>query len=285
MSSALKGENMKNFLTRLVTSVFIVAVVVGFFVLRQLVDIRLMNILFYAFALIGSYEITRALGDRITNFQKCVIFAFALTVTPVYVFFGVMAVAVVCMCACLLLLLAMVFEFDNATVERTGCAFFGLFYPTGLLIPMLLCNTLESNSFIALVLIFIISPVADALAYIVGSLLKGPKLCERVSPKKTISGAIGGLLGGIIVSVLFWLVYAKGSITATVWAEVLLFVTIGLFGALFTELGDLVEGAIKRKLGIKDMGNLLPGHGGILDRIDGNMICAAFIYMIFAFLG
>lgn len=276
---------MKNFLTRLVTSVFIVAVVVGFFVLRQLVDIRLMNILFYAFALIGSYEITRALGDRITNFQKCVIFAFALTVTPVYVFFGVMAVAVVCMCACLLLLLAMVFEFDNATVERTGCAFFGLFYPTGLLIPMLLCNTLESNSFIALVLIFIISPVADALAYIVGSLLKGPKLCERVSPKKTISGAIGGLLGGIIVSVLFWLVYAKGSITATVWAEVLLFVTIGLFGALFTELGDLVEGAIKRKLGIKDMGNLLPGHGGILDRIDGNMICAAFIYMIFAFLG
>lgn len=276
---------MKNFLIRLGTSVFIIAVVVGSFLLRELVDIRLMNILFYAFAVVGSYEMIRALKDRITNFQKCVIFAFSLTVTPVYVFFGVQAVAVVCMCACILLLLAMVFEFEKVTIEKISCAFFALFYPTGLLIPMLLCNTLESNSFVALVLIFIISPVADALAYVVGSLLKGPKLCEKVSPKKRISGAIGGLLGGIAVSLLFWLVYAKGSVTDNVGAEIVLFSLIGLFGALFTELGDLVEGAIKRKLEIKDMGKLLPGHGGMLDRIDGNMICAAFIYLVFSFIG
>ncbi len=276
---------MKNFLTRLGTSVFIIAVVVGAFLLRELVDIRLMNVLFYAFAVIGSYEMIRALKDRITNFQKCVIFAFALTVTPVYVFFGVKAVAAVCMCAGILLLLAMVFEFEKSTIEKTACAFFGLFYPSGLLIPLLLCNTLGSNSFIALVLIFIISPVADALAYVVGSLFKGPKLCEKVSPKKRISGAIGGLLGGMAASILFWLVYAKGSVTDNIGAELTLFALIGLFGALFTELGDLVEGAIKRKLEIKDMGKLLPGHGGMLDRIDGNMICSAFIYFIFSFIG
>lgn len=259
--------------------------VVGSFLLRQLVDVRLMFILFYFFAIVGTFEMVRAMGDRLTTLSKCVAWAYALTVTPVFTFFGIDAVWTVTILACILLLFGMIFEFDKTTVESTACGFLSLFYPTGLLIPMLRTNYFENHGFIALMLIFIISPSSDVMAYIVGSLLKGPKLCEKLSPKKTVSGAIGGLLGGTTASLLLWAFYAKGMIFESAWAEIVLFIVVGIIGSCFTEAGDLIEGAIKRKFGIKDMGKLLPGHGGILDRIDGNMLCAVFIYFVFAFLG
>lgn len=276
---------MKNFLTRCVTSVFIVAALVGAFVLRECVDEKWMLLLFAFFAVVGTYEMVTALKDRITTFCKCVAIAYSIVVVPSFIIFGAPSLAIISICAGLLLLVSAVFDFENLTIEKIACGFLVLFYPTGLLIPMILTNAIGENSFIALMLIFIISPVADVLAYIVGSLLKGPKLCPKVNPKKTISGAIGGLLGGIIASLAFWLVYAKEMIFDNVTAEIVFYSVVGLFGAAFTELGDVTESAIKRKLGIKDMGNLLPGHGGILDRIDGNMLCATFIYAVFAFIG
>ncbi len=275
---------MNNFWQRAVSSVFIVIVLVASFLLRQLVDVRLMFILFYFFALAGTFEMVRAMGERLTFFTKCVVWAYALTVTPVYVVFGIDAVGIVSVCAPLLLLFGMLFEFDKTDVEKLSCGFFSLFYPTGLLIPMLQVNMLEKNALVALMLIFLISPCSDVMAYVVGSLIKGPKLCEKLSPKKTVSGAIGGLLGGTAAAVFLWIFYAKGKVVENLTAELILFILLGLFGSMFTELGDLIEGAVKRKFGIKDMGNLLPGHGGILDRIDGNMICAAFIHFVFMFL-
>lgn len=280
-----KGDKMKNFLIRAVTSVFIVAALVGSFVLRQCVDERWMYLLFFVFAALSSFEMVRALKDRLTDFTKCVVMAYSLAIVPFYMFFGTSALLIMTVGAGILLLLATVFDFEETTIEKTACGFFAMFYPGVLLIPMLLANSLENNSFIALLLIFSISPVADAMAYVVGSLLKGPKLCTKINQKKTVSGAIGGLLGGIIVSVVVWLAYAKGKVLDNATWELVLFIVTGLVGALFTELGDLVESAIKRKLEIKDMGRILPGHGGMLDRIDGNMLCAAFIYAVFAFIG
>ena len=275
---------MKNFIIRAITSVFIIAVVVGAFLLRQLVDTRLMHILFYLFAVGGTLEMVRALGDKMTTFNKYVIVAVSLTLIPLYVFLGANAMAILAITAGVVILISMVFDFENTTLEKTGCAFLALVYPNLLLIPMVLTNEI-SNALIALILIFVIAPVTDGAAYIIGSLIKGPKLCEKVSPKKTISGAIGGLIGGTLASVIFWLVYAKGMVLSNQTAEFILFIVIGVLGSLFTELGDLIEGTIKRKLAIKDMGKLLPGHGGVLDRIDGNMICAVFVYGVFMFIG
>lgn len=276
---------MKNFFTRLITSVFIVATVLGAFLLRQNVDSRFMHILFYFFAVVGSFEMIRALGDRITTFTKCVIIAVSFTLTPCYVFIGTNTIWIIVLAATLLMLAAMVFDFENTTIEKTACGFFALFYPNILLVPMMMANDLPNYGFIATVLIFAISPVADALAYIVGSLVKGPKLCEKVSPKKTISGAIGGLIGGMAISVVVWAVFGKDIFKTNTAIEVTIFILIGFIASICTELGDLIEASIKRKFGIKDMGKLLPGHGGILDRIDGNMICALFIYAVFAFIG
>lgn len=280
-----KGDKMKNFFVRAVTSVFIVAVIVGAFVLRQMVDEKWMYLLFFVFAALGSFEMVNALKDRLTNFSKCLVIAYSLAIVPLYMFFGMSALLIMTVGAGILLLIAMVFDFEETTIEKTACGFFAMFYPSVLLIPLLLTNSLENNAFIALLLIFSISPIADAMAYIVGSLLKGPKLCTKINQKKTVSGAIGGLLGGVIISLLVWLLYAKGKVIDNATWELVLFIVTGLVGALFTELGDLVESAIKRKLEIKDMGHILPGHGGMLDRIDGNMLCSAFIYAVFAFIG
>ena len=126
-------------------------------------------------------------------------------------------------------------------------------------------------------LIFIISPCSDTFAYLVGSLIGGKKMCPKISPKKTISGGIGGIIGGITGSIVVYFIM-KGSLNYSLdIPAVVYFAAIGLIASLLTEFGDLVESVIKRKLGIKDMGKILPGHGGMLDRIDSIVFACPFI--------
>ena len=111
---------------------------------------------------------------------------------------------------------------------------------------------------------------ADSWAYLGGSLLKGPKLAPKISPNKTWSGFLSGLLFGAFAGVLcawatgFGLVYGF---------------MLALPVVLFSVIGDLLESAIKRHLNVKDAGGLLPGHGGLLDRVDSLML-AVFVSAI-----
>ncbi|MBU1347410.1 MAG: phosphatidate cytidylyltransferase [Alphaproteobacteria bacterium] len=106
---------------------------------------------------------------------------------------------------------------------------------------------------------------ADIAAYLFGSLIGGPKLWPRFSPNKTWSGFAGGLLAGVVAGAVIagWL--DMGRLTVP-WGALL-----GLAGALATMAGDLWESALKRRFGVKDAGKLIPGHGGLLDRVDGLM--------------
>ena len=271
-------------LKRSITAIFIVAAVVGSFLLRQFVDVRLFNILIFAFCVFGSYELLRALKDRLTAFQKTVVFAFAISVTPVYTFLSLSAVLAMAIAATVLLFASLVFEFERTDFTAVGTSLFALCYPSGFLVPLMIINSYEDpKGFVGLLMIIVVSTCADTAAYLVGSTLKGPKLCEKVSPKKTISGAIGGVLGGIIGALFVYFVFGKGAI----WSnplEWLVYVLTGGISSLVTEFGDLVEGAIKRKLDIKDSGKLLPGHGGMLDRIDGMIFNCVFIFAVFTMM-
>ncbi|MBI1211522.1 MAG: phosphatidate cytidylyltransferase [Alphaproteobacteria bacterium] len=100
----------------------------------------------------------------------------------------------------------------------------------------------------------------DSVAYGAGSYLGGPKLAPSVSPKKTWAGAIGALICAAIVSSGFAL---------AIGANVAIVITVGLVLSLLTQMGDLAESALKRTFGVKDMSDLIPGHGGALDRLDG----------------
>jgi phosphatidate cytidylyltransferase len=118
------------------------------------------------------------------------------------------------------------------------------------------------------IMVFVVAWSADVMAFLVGSVLGGPKLWPRYSPNKTWSGFVGGLVAG---SAAGWLVasFLPMGLPDPIWG-----LGLGLAGALATMAGDLWESALKRRFGVKDAGGLIPGHGGLLDRVDGLMFAA-----------
>lgn len=139
---------------------------------------------------------------------------------------------------------------------------------------------------IAVSLMFASSAGSDIFALFTGILLKGPKLCPNISPKKTVSGAIGGLFGGMFgAMVVFLLALFTPFFGLTMFVEnniginILLYLGAGLGIGFATEVGDLIASYVKRFCGIKDYGTLFPGHGGVLDRIDGIVISGTFTYL------
>lgn len=157
-------------------------------------------------------------------------------------------------------------------------AAYGVFYlgwPLVLMVWLRISN--EGGSW--MILLFAITWAADVFAYLVGNLLKGPKLWPRFSPNKTWSGFVGGLVGGTAMALV--LVATKGGgFLSFSGVNLWLAAFIGLSGALATMAGDLWESALKRRYGVKDSGDLIPGHGGLLDRVDGLMFAVVVVAAI-----
>ena len=114
--------------------------------------------------------------------------------------------------------------------------------------------------------IFLASLLCDTGAYFVGMLCGKHKLCERLSPKKTIEGAIGGFVVGCAGSLAFGYIASSISGISFNWS---MFAMLSVVLPVLSMIGDLYFSAIKREVGIKDFGTIFPGHGGVLDRIDG----------------
>ncbi len=114
-------------------------------------------------------------------------------------------------------------------------------------------------------------------------------LAPSLSPNKTVSGAIGGLIFGILACIFCYWIFVqyfgyeyKGINSRFAFTPWVLITLIGIGGSIMVQFGDLVESTIKRHLGVKDMSNILPGHGGILDRLDGTVFASAYIYIMFS---
>ncbi len=149
-----------------------------------------------------------------------------------------------------------------APSERRLWIVSGIFYAGVMALAPLLLRVGGDDGFLALMALFAIVWTTDVLAYFVGRAVGGPKLCRSISPNKTWSGAIAGALGAMLVS-------AGGAhlVGGAFKPEAL-----GLIGFLLSavaQLGDLLESWIKRQFGAKDASHLIPGHGGVMDRLDG----------------
>jgi len=123
----------------------------------------------------------------------------------------------------------------------------------------------------------------DTGGYIVGYNLKGPKLAPSISPNKTWSGLIGGIVLAVAVSELYFKAFAHFNLIAVDHKSQIFFAVLGGIIAAVSQIGDLIESAIKRHLGLKDSSDLIPGHGGVFDRIDGLIFAAPFVYWLFAY--
>ena len=127
-------------------------------------------------------------------------------------------------------------------------------------------------------LILITAFCSDIFAYFGGYFFGKNKLCPTISPKKTKEGAICGILGTVIVTVLFAKFCMKSDL------NVFLYAIVGFAGSVVSMFGDLTASIFKRKMGIKDYGNLIPGHGGVLDRVDSVLFTAPMVYYSFLFI-
>lgn len=133
----------------------------------------------------------------------------------------------------------------------------------------------RNYSLMALVYFFVITVITDTFAFITGSLVGRHKLAEKISPKKTVEGLVGGTIMGTFVAMVFYLTVVNPAIDF--FALLIITLTLSLIG----QLGDLVFSAIKRHYKVKDYSNLIPGHGGILDRFDSIIfvILAAILFI------
>jgi len=129
-------------------------------------------------------------------------------------------------------------------------------------------------------IIFIGSWLSDTAAFYSGKLFGKHKLSPKISPKKTVEGSIGGLIGAIVFSGIFGIIVQKYVNIMPIYNYFILGALCGLFG----QLGDLVASSIKRYSGIKDYSNLIPGHGGILDRFDSIIFSATVVYYYLTFI-
>lgn len=126
-------------------------------------------------------------------------------------------------------------------------------------------------------LIFIGAWGTDTLAYTFGRLFGKRKIMPEISPKKTIAGAIGGVLGCVLLMIVFGIiVYNFFGLKMSYVVLVLL----GLFCGIISQIGDWAASAIKRYVNVKDFGNIMPGHGGVLDRFDSILFVAPVIYYV-----
>ncbi len=119
----------------------------------------------------------------------------------------------------------------------------------------------------------------DIAGYFVGSRMGHRPLMPDVSPNKTVEGLIGGMVASVVMGFLIFVV------GLTPWNTLGHALLLGVVVAVFAPLGDLVESMLKRDLGLKDFGTLLPGHGGVLDRFDAMLFCLPAVYYLVVALG
>lgn len=258
--------------TRIITAV----VVIAFLILILWVGGWLFNLSLILVSLIGMKEIYRAFSNKGMHPQT--ITAYLLVVffyvqhflyQGKYNFFYILIA--------IIFLLSLQVFIHSIKPDDIAITILGFFYPGILLTTACL---MREEAFINPNYTLIVSLAAtystDTFAYFTGRAVGKRKLCPAISPGKTVEGSIGGLIGSIILTTMLGILF---NWVYNVQVNLIHFIIIGILGGVFSQIGDLTASSIKRYCGLKDFGNILPGHGGILDRIDSLLFVLPVIYV------
>lgn len=254
---------MKNFVTRSITAV--VGVILLYFIIKNSGIYLSTAILFMS--IVGIYEIKNCFKNINININ-----AYLLYIFTVFLFlirsvpkFEVMA-SFEYVFILIIMLISFVLDLDiNRNMDDSVYTVFSYIY-----IPVIFDLLYKMNN-IYLVLVFIMAFATDTFAYIVGITMGRHKLIPSISPKKSVEGAIGGVVGAVILGCT-WLNYNDFKLD-------ILTVIFLIFTSISSQLGDLIASKIKRVAGIKDYGNIFPGHGGVLDRFDSILDVTVIIFL------
>ena len=179
------------------------------------------------------------------------------------------------------LMTAAVFSHGKLTITEAATVFMMTLYASFSFLCIILLRDIKNGQYIYL-LIFLSAWLTDTGAYFVGRFLGRHKLIEDVSPKKTIEGAVGG----VVICVISYIVY--GIIVGNILNATPNFpalIILGLITSVISQCGDLIASLLKRQYGIKDYGCVFPGHGGVMDRFDSIIAVAAFLYIVISSSG
>lgn len=172
-----------------------------------------------------------------------------------------------------------VFTFPKYDSKKVAYVVFGFIYMPVMLSYIYHVRSME-NGIYTVFLIYIVSSICDIFAYFVGMAIGKHRLAPIVSPKKSIEGSIGG----VVASVLFGFLYAKFVMPIDT-KSVIEIVIACLICSMVSQIGDLAASAVKRDHNIKDYGKILPGQGGVLDRLDSIIFTAPIVYFLLVFFG
>lgn len=273
---------MNNFWQRLITGTIFITVLIGAIVLGGLV----MHIIFGLIVLFGLLEFYTLFDKTDSNPQK---FIGTISGTCLYIFsilaiyygslFGIIAIAL-SLGIFVIITIAELYRNKTKPFENIALTLVGIVY---LVVPFILLNQLSTRAEGVTILhhtnpllaIFILTWSNDTLAYVTGRLFGKHRLFERISPKKTWEGFIGGVLFAIVAGII--LAYFLED-------SYLKYITYAIVVSVIGTLGDLIESMLKRSVDVKDSGSIFPGHGGILDRFDAIIYVVPIIFFLEKFI-
>ena len=274
---------------RVIVAAGIAAALVGFYFLGYYVSKFFMDFLITLIIFCSVNEMRMALKDKMPREFNPLLIIYSLTIGLPYLKLGFMGVVYYTLL--IFSLGATLAVFKNIHLDGLMNFAFILIYP-GLTLSSLFFVNNSQLANLGLAFVFLVSSLTDVFALVFGMLFGKHKLAPEISPKKTIEGAAGGLFGGIVGALLVFLVFEIFGWLGTgffAWGlrksyTYLSYALIAIFGSCLTQIGDLVASLIKRSLGIKDFSRLLGSHGGMLDRVDGMMLNACFVSLIFTLI-
>lgn len=292
---------MKDVLIRSVFGALFLMVVFTPFVYDVRHDANLMNLVFFVFTMLGTHELFE-MGKK-SPFQNTLKLPALILVTALFIPLLIQTLAhfypsvnntfwylivdspLILILWGLLIVTIGIFSYWIFKKERIDFVFkrtflFNFFYPVLPMWVLAMAYTL-TNNFDKQLLLIVLLPIYlnDTLAYVSGRIFGKRPMIPSVSPKKTWEGFIGGLLGAALV--MLAILYFVGYFTTQ---NALAIVIISALASILATLGDLFESKLKRSIGIKDSGNILPGHGGILDRIDAMLFVAPVLFILLILL-
>lgn len=279
-------------LKRAVTAIILVGYAFAMLYLGTAVHYGFLDALIMSFAFVGTYEMYHTFRKSEYKNSPWAPLLLCVAIYPLWYFLGYKGILIALSLSICLALAVFTFKAEMELKDLLA-TIFSLIYPMALVsLAFALSREFPCGGTFAISLAIFLPVFSDTFAYLVGSTLGKRKLCPSISPKKTVAGAIGGLLGSVLCAVTFFLLFdlyavipvGYVSFSDSVAVRAVVFVVLGIVGGVLAEIGDLAASRIKRTINIKDFGNIFPGHGGVLDRLDSIMFTLVMFFTAFTFM-
>lgn len=279
-------------LKRAVTAIILVGYAFAMLYLGTAVHYGFLDALIMSFAFVGTYEMYHTFRRSEYKNSWGAPLLLCVAIYPLWYFLGYKGILIALSLSICLALAVFTFKAEMELKDLLA-TIFSLIYPMALVsLAFALSREFPCGGTFAISFAIFLPVFSDTFAYLVGSTLGKRKLCPSISPKKTVAGAIGGLLGSVLCAVTFFLLFdlyavipvGYVSFSDSVAVRAVVFVVLGIVGGVLAEIGDLAASRIKRTINIKDFGNIFPGHGGVLDRLDSIMFTLVMLFTAFTFM-